>query len=231
MKIITALVLLLSACFLAACQTAVIPVVPTTPPTLTAAPAATPNAEQSRTTIIAGLLAMALKASHMEVTTAQADGTTLKSVVEFLPPDRKYVAGDGSEFIIAGGKVYMKTASQAWIVTPVAASQFIPDPPTADGVGQMVSDARVLRTELLNGKEVRVYGFTNTAKSGDLSAVSQAELWVSLEDGLPVKFITDGETFGMSTDSNGSSKMVKAKVVNTTLIDFKAPVKIEVPMP
>ena len=123
----------------------------------------------------------------------------------------------------------MKTASNAWIVAPMSASQFIPDPPTADGVGQTVSDPRVLRKEMVNSKEIWVYGFTVTNKSNDLTAVSKAELWVSMDDNLPIKFMTDGETFGVSTDSNGSSKTVKAKVVNTTIIDLKASIKIEAP--
>ncbi len=236
MKITTTLMLMFCACLLAACQTQVNTVEATIPPTLTPAPTAaptpvaTPNGEQSRKAIIDGLLAITLKASHMEVMTVAEDGSTTKTVIEFLPPDRKAISGDGAEYIAVGGKVYMKTANKAWFVAAMPASAFIPDPPTAAGIAETVSNARLLRKDTLNGKEMWVYGFTSTNQQDGQALVSKAELWVSLEDGLPAKYITDGETLAINTDSNGSSKTVKVKVMNTTVIDFNAPIKIEAPL-
>jgi hypothetical protein len=233
---ISALVILPLVCLLASCQpqgkAADIVLAPTKPAgtTLASPSLPTPNAEQSREAIVAGLLAIALKASHMEVTTVQEDGSIAKTVVEFLPPDRKYISGDGAEYIVVGGKVYMKTAEKDWFIAPMSASLFVTDPPTGDGIAGTVSDARVLRKETLDGKEIWVYGYTSTTQWEELTLVSKAELWVSLDDGLPVKYITDGDTIGTSTGSDGSSKMITARVINTTLIDFNSPIKIEAPI-
>jgi len=237
MKISIPPVIILSIILLTACQPQVktveaTPVPTITPaPTITPGPSPTPNAEQSHKAIVDGLLAISLKASHMEVTTVGEDGTTSNVVVDFLPPDRKHISGGGAEFIVAGGKVYMKTGSKDWFEAPMAVTNFIPDPPpTAAGIDGTVSDGHVLRSDTLNGKDILIYGFTSTNIMNGQTLVSKAELWVSLEDGLPVKYITDGDTPSVSTDSNGASKPIISKVLNTTLIDFNAQIKIEAPL-
>ena len=237
MKITAYLVLILSAWLLAACQPQVNAVpatpTPTAPPEITPTPTLvpTPNAGQSRQAIIAGLLAMYVKASHIDVTTVGEDGSATNTLIEFLPPDRKYISSGGVEYIVVGGKVYMKTASKGWFVAPMSAALFITDPPTAEGIDPTISDAHLLRKDTLNGKDMWVYGFTITNKTDALTLVNKAELWVSLADGLPAKYITDGDTYGVSTQSDGSSKAVTSKAVMTTLINFNAPIKIDAPVP
>lgn len=211
---------------------------PTPLPTETPAPAQAPtsSADEIHTLIVNALLSLYTQPNRMEVTTVLDDGPARTSTIEFVPPDRKYLVDldQGVEYIVIGETVYAKTAaSDPWEETQIPASTFLGEGAiTAEAIGDTISDARVVRSDTLEGRAVIVYGYHSTTQAGGIDLQSQAELWVGEQDGLPYKMISDGEIYTALTDpATGENKIAAVQALVTTLITFDPALAIEPPIP
>ena len=194
--------------------------------------APTPSAEEIRTAIINALLTLYTKPNRIEVSTVLGDGKAQNNVIEFIPPDRKHVTGDGAEYIVIGEKVYAKTGGNAkWEETQIPASSFLGDKViSAKTLGETIDELNPVRRAQLDGKSVIVYSYSSTTTTGDIELHNQTELWVGETDGLPYKMIIDGENLSVSTDpKTGESKFEAVKALTTTLIVFNSSISIELP--
>ena len=227
---------MLVAASLAACQspsaspTVLVQLSPTTSiPTL----AATPAAAEIRAAIVSALWMLDKQPNRMESTTVPTGGTASKTVIEYIPKDRKRIVTDTAEVIVAGGKVYLKTTAGTWQEEPqVPAATYLGDGKVTDQtIASTIGDARLVRSDTLDGKPVLVFSYASTTQSGDIELHSQTELWVGQADGLPCKMIIDGDILGLATDSKtGTTKSVAVKALTTVLIVFDPTIQIEPPL-
>jgi hypothetical protein len=239
LKIIKKLfVWIIMAGLMAACQsrnaTPTISVNPTNILLITETPVITPtpNAEGILNAIVNALLTLYTKPNRMQVSTVIGDGQAQNNVIEFIPPDRKHIIGDGAEYIVIGEKVYAKTGGNAkWEETQIPASSFLGDKVvTAKTISDSISDIKPTRRDQLDGKSVIVYSYSSTTTSGGIELHSQTELWVGDMDGLPYKMISDGQNLSVSTDpKTGESKYQAVKALTTTLMLFDVNISIEPP--
>lgn len=203
---------------------------PTQPaiPTVTS----TPNADEIRMAIVNALLALYTRQNRMDVTTMLDDGKTSTSTIEFVPPDRKRIVSlEGNmEYIVIGEKVYANSSGE-WQETQIPASTFLGDGAvTAQTIGEIIGQGQFLRQDQFEGADVLIYSYASTTRSGDIKLHSQTELWVSVEDGLPMKMIVDGEILSASTDpATGESKLQPVNALTTTIIVFDPTIRIEPP--
>jgi hypothetical protein len=205
-------------------------------PSPEATPTLTPtlSADQIQASIVSALLALYEKPNRMEVTTVLSDGTTQGNTIEFIPPDRKHIIGDGAEYIVVDDKVYAKTGEQEnWQETKIPTSTFLGDEnPTEETIAATVSEVQFVRQDMLNGVAVTVYSFTNTTMSSGVELHNKVELLFGVIDGLPYQMVMDGETLSASTDPNtGESKLQAVKALTTTVISFDPDISIEAPIP
>ncbi len=192
----------------------------------------TPSAEPARQIVIQALLALNTTPNQMSNSTTTADGKVHQNVISFVPPDRKQIVGDGTEIIVAGGKVYLKSSeSSPWQILDIPASTYLGDQPvTQEGLAGIVQGAVFVRSDTLNGREVEVFHYTSVTSASGLDLHSQIDLWVDPTNGLPGKMIIDGETLAVSTDpATGENKTSAEKTLTTTLIEFIPSLQIEAP--
>ena len=170
----------------------------------------------------------------MESTTVPTRVTASNTVIEYIPKDRKHIVTDNAELIVAGGKVYMKTAgSGQWQEkAQMSATTYLGDGNVTDKtIAATISAAQFVRSDALDGRPVAVYSYTSTTQSGDIQLHSQTELWVGKADSLPYKMIIDGDILGMATDTKtGTTKSVAVKALTTVLIVFDPTIQIEPPL-
>ena len=237
------IVLLVILVLAAACQAnpteIVLPASPsdTPAPVQTLAPTAssTPNADEARAVILQALLALNAQPNRMEVVTIPEGGQAQTNVIEFVPPDRKHIASveEGVEYIVIGEQVYAYTKSAGqWAETSIPAATFMGDQEVTEAtLAQTISEAKFVREDALDGKEVMVYSYRSTTQSGDIELRSQVEFWVGKTDGLPCKMINNGEILAASTDpATGESKLQVVPAQATTLITFDTTINIESPI-
>ncbi len=209
------------------------PAAPSAAPATTAAQPPTPNAAQARTAIINALLALNTRPNRMESVTVLADGKTSSNVIEFIPPERKHIvsAQEGVEYIVAGGKVYMKTGADPWAETQIPPATFLGDGAvSAQSLGATVSAEQWLRSAELAGKPVQVYRYQSTTTTSGVELHSQTELWVGA-DGLPYQMIIDGDILSASSDpSSGENRLAAAAAHTTSTITFDDSLQIEAPV-
>jgi hypothetical protein len=194
----------------------------------------TPSAEEARGVIIHAIFLLNTMPNRLTNTTVTADGQTHQSIIETIPPDRKSITGDGTEIIVAGGKVYLKSSETApWQLIDVPASTYLGDmPPTEEAVGATVEGGEFVRSDTLDGREMGVFHYASTSVVGGVSLHNQTDLWVGQEDGLPYKMVIDGETLAVSVDpATGENKAMAAKALSTVLIAFDSSQQIEAPLP
>lgn len=193
-----------------------------------------PSAEDARRVIIHALLLLNTSPNRMSNTTVAADGSTHQNVIEFIPPDRKYIAGEGMDTLVVGSRVYLRTSKdEPWQETAIPGIAYLGIPPTTEeAVSAYVEGGEFVRYDTLNGKPVGVYRYATTSKSSDITLHSQVELWVGPADGLPYQMITDGETLKMAVDpATGENKASAEKALTTSLIVFDKTITIEAPAP
>jgi hypothetical protein len=172
--------------------------------------------------------------NQMDVTSVTADGQAHKNVIEFIPPDRKRILSEGTETIVAGGKVYLKSSpTDPWQEVQIAASTYLGDQPvTEQSLMAYVEGGEYVRSDALDGRLVKIYRYGSTTISGGISLHSQIELWVGQADGLPYKMVTDGDTLAISLDpATGENKAVAVQAQSTTTIVFNPSLNIEPPLP
>jgi len=194
----------------------------------------TPSAAQARQAIIHALLALNTQPNRLDVTTVDSAGISHPSVIEFLPPDKKHITAEGTDLIIAGGKVYLQSSSSApWQEMEVPASTYLGNPPvTEEAMGKYVENSEFLRAEVLNGRSMFVFHYSSSSVSNGVTLHSQVDLWVDPVDGLPYKMITEGETLKVSLNpSTGQNEASAEKALSTCLISFPAHLTIESPLP
>jgi hypothetical protein len=194
---------------------------------------ATPNTDETRAKITNALFMLSTKSNRMTYTTVLQDGKTHPGEIEFVPPDRKRLAGEGPEYIIVGEKVFVKSAEKnTWEETQISAASFMGNgKDTLETIAKTIEDARLIRKDQLDGTAVFVYSYASTNRSNDLELHSQTELWVSEADGSPLKMIIDGEIVQVASDpATGESQSSAVKALTTTLITFDENIKIENPM-
>ncbi len=193
----------------------------------------TPSVDQARQIVLNALLVLNTTPNQMNNTTTTADGKVHQNVIEFVPPDRKRIAGEGTEIIVAGGKVYLKSSETSpWQLLDMPASTYLGDQPvTQESLAGIVQGAEFVRNDALNGREMEVFHYTSDTTASGVNLHSQVELWVDPTNGLPGKMITDGETLAVSTDpATGENKASAEKTLTTTLIEFLPSLQIEAPL-
>ncbi len=211
--------------------TACRPVEAGTNPNATAA--GTPSGEQARAIILHALLLLNTQPNRMDNTTLAADGKPHQNVIETIPPDRKRIVGEGTEMVVAGGKVFLRTSdSQQWQEINIPASTYLGDmPSTEETLGKTVESGTFVRQDTLNGKPMSVFQYASTSVASGITLHSQTELWVGA-DGVPAQMLIDGETLSVSVDpSTGENKAAAVKAFSTVLITFDPSIKIEMPVP
>ncbi len=223
---------------LSACQSQTATLPPNTPASaLTSLPTAvlepTLSAGDIRKAIITALLTLNTKSNRMNVTTVLEGGETHKTEIEFVPPDSKRIVADGTEIIVAGGKVYIKPAGAAqWEASQTPAATYLGETVTEQTLGATLGNVEYVRSESLAGQSMKLYRYSSTTKSGDIELHGQTDLWVGAGDGLPYKMVVDGETLAVSNDSKtGESKAQAVKAQTTTVIVFEPALAIEAPKP
>jgi hypothetical protein len=189
----------------------------------------------AKTAVTNALLALATRSYSMDVSTELTDGGTRRSIVEFIPPDKKRIMdmSSGMEYIIIGKDVYAKTSSIGnWSISQTPASTFMPeDQATAQNIGDNLKDVVVLRSDTLDGKAVIVYRYNSSSSSNGIDLHSLTDLWVADADGLPHKILINGEILSSSIDTTtGKNKLSAVQSRTTTLITFDPPITIVAPV-
>ncbi len=205
-------------------------------PTILPTEAQEPSEDEVYATVVAALLALYSEPNRMTDTTSVGEAQPTTNVIEFVPPDRKRIASadQGVEYIVIGDDVYANTKDTGtWEKTQIPGSTFLGDGEvTAETIRTTVSDARWLRSEVLDDTAVAVYSYSSTSRSGDVDLHSQTELWIGQDDGLPKKMSVTGETLSVSTDpSTGVSTQKAVQARSTILIEFDTTIRIEPPIP
>ncbi|OQY89799.1 MAG: hypothetical protein B6D39_09155, partial [Anaerolineae bacterium UTCFX2] len=164
--------------------------------------------------------------------TVLGDGQTKTNVIEFVPPDRKHIISpdENVEYIVIGEKVYANSSGE-WEETQIPASAFLGDGlADAQAIGETISLGEFIRQDQFEGADVLIYSYASRTRSGDTELHSQTELWVSVEEGLPMKMVVDGEILSASTDpATGESKLQPVNALTTTIIIFDPTIRIEPP--
>lgn len=134
--------------------------------------------------------------------------------VEYVSPDRfRIKSGPGLERIIIGKDVYM-FLGDSWAKLPGYDGQ-LPDIREAfrNERTKFFSDVRFIGDETVNGTSALVYEYKNKGEGSP--ADNDSKIWVSKEDGLPLKI-----------ESRYKSGSVKATVVE---YEYDPNIKIEAP--
>jgi hypothetical protein len=191
-----------------------------------------PDADQARSAILQGMLALTNQPNRMTVTTMLEDDTTSTDIIEFVPPDRKRIISPefDMEYVIIGETVYMKVAG-AWATVQIPAATFMGEPVTEQTLAATISKPQFLRLDELDGMPVAVYGYQSTTLASGIELHSQVELWISLTDSRVYQMITDGETLSVSTDASGQSVSLAVPALSTTRIEYDPALTIESPIP
>ncbi len=194
----------------------------------------TPSTEAARRIIVHALLLLNTKPNRLDNSTVGADGQTHQNVIETIPPDRKRIVDNGTEIIVAGGKVYLKDSATApWQEVDIPASTYLGDmPSTEEALGTFVEGGEFVRSDALEGRAVGIFRYSTTSEASGVSLHNETELWVGQEDGLPYKMVVDGETLAVSVDpATGNNKASAQKALSTMMITFDPSLKIEAPLP
>ena len=194
----------------------------------------TPTTGEIRRAIISALLAMNTRPNKMNVTTYSADGKPHTNVIEFIPPARKHILAEGTEIIVAEGKVFLRTTgTDSWQEQGIPASTYLGDQPvTEQSLGATLGDVAYVRSDILDGDPVRIYSYSSSTKTGGMDLHNQTEMWVGRTDGLPYKMVIDGETLAVSLDpATGENKTQVVKANSTATIVFDQTLVIESPIP
>ncbi|MCU0522009.1 MAG: hypothetical protein MUF84_15120 [Anaerolineae bacterium] len=205
-------------------------------PTILPTEAQEPSGEEAQAAVVAALLALYSAPNRMTDTTSLGEAQPTTNVIEFVPPDRKRIASadQGVEYIVIGDDVYVNTKDTGtWEKAQIPGATFLGDGEvTAETISATVSDARWLRSEVLDETAVAVYSYRSTSRSGDVDLQSQTELWIGQDDGLPKRMSVTGETLSVSTDpSTGVSTQKAVQARSTILIEFDTTIRIEPPIP
>ena len=222
--------LVLFACFslsfqLTGCQSAA-----SSPPAATG----TPSAEEARRIIFHALQLLSTSPNRMSNTTVAADGTIHQNVIEFIPPDKKHISGEGTETLVAGGLVYFRDSTDgSWQMTEIPAITYLGIPLTTEKLfDAVVEGGEYVRADTLDGTPVGVFHYATISHSDEGSMQSQVELWVGQADGLPYKMVVNGGTLKVSMDpATGEKKTSVEEDITTSLIVFDKSIKIEAPTP
>lgn len=208
-------------------------ILPAETPQPTVAPTQSP--EEQRAAIVNALLALSTRPNRMDSTTVLSDGQPRRNVIEFAPPDRKRIStpDQGVEYVVVDGKVYAKTGAEAqWAMTEIPAATFLGEGAvTSETISAQITTILSIREEPWEGQAVLVYTYEGTTQASGLELHSRTELWVGVEDGLPVKMVVDGEIISTSFNPDtGESSVQAVQAVTTTIITFDEGIVIEAPL-
>jgi hypothetical protein len=189
----------------------------------TAAPAPTPTVSQSdmHAAISAALRSVSKLSHRSESEIVFADGKTITTTVEFVPPDKKHFVSQGSDMIVVDNKVYNKGQGEdKWTEVPMDAAQF-----SYPSFSEDFGDVQLIGQENLDGKPMQVYKANLVNK--ETGTTSVFTYWINPTDGLLYKLVNDGE-IGSVDSSTGKMKMVKA--ITTSIFEYDPSIQIAAPI-
>jgi hypothetical protein len=189
----------------------------------TAAPAPTPTVSQSdmHTAVSAALRSVSKFSHRSESEIVFADGKTITTTVEFVPPDKKHFVGQDSDMIVVDNKVYNKGQGEdKWTQVPMDAAQF-----SYPSFREDFGDIQFLGQENLAGKPMSVYKASLLSK--ETGTTSIFTYWINPTDGLLYKLVNDGEV-GSVDSSTGKMKMVKA--ITASIFEYDPSIQIAAPI-
>jgi hypothetical protein len=189
-----------------------------------------------KTVVTNALFTLSTSQYRMDVTTVLSDGKAQKSMMEYIPPDTKHILEEstGMEYIIIDQIVYVKAdAESGWRETQIPASLYLGEiEQTPESIGEGIKEADLLRTEILDGKAMTVYGYNSTTITSGIELQNQTELWVGDEDGLLYKMKISGDILASYPDAATGEFIYSAEqALTTTLITYDPALKIVAPLP
>ena len=203
---------------------------PTSPPTPTSTPLPAPvsspitapaaGQQEMLAAILSALRSVSLVPNRSESESVLANGTTVTTTVEYVPPSSKHFFSPDGEMLVVEGKVYSRGKGAGdWTAVQMDAEQIsYPD------FGGDYSDVRFLGREALQGRSMLVYSARSAGT--DSGTVSVITLWIGPDDGLLYKLVNEGEV-GSLDPGTGELKMVQA----ITTIGFVYAPTIEIAAP
>jgi hypothetical protein len=189
-----------------------------------------------REEVIDALLTLSTSTYRMDVTTMLVDGTTQKSIMEFIPPDAKHITDEstGMEYIVVDQVVYVKTDAEAgWVRTQVPAEIYLGDTEqTAESISEGINEVERLGADTLDGKPMTVYQYNSITETSGVRLQNQTEMWVGDEDGRLYKMFINGEVLATSQDqASGEFTYAAQPAQTTTLITYDPEISITAPVP
>lgn len=168
----------------------------------------------------ADIVAASKKFVELPSFTAKMNGTgtaDFQTTVVYIAPDRYHITQGGNkmETIIVGKETFMKRGG-SWSKLPVDVGSMIPnlrDSYTEEGL-KMLSDAKYIGEETIDGKVALAYTYTNT--STKIKTPFTSKMWIAKDSGLPLKTIIDYTGIDLKQ--------------MTIVYDTETPVKIEAPI-
>jgi hypothetical protein len=126
----------------------------------------------------------------------QGGNQTFSRVLEVVPPDRFHAMLDQYESITIGDVQYTKV-NGTWSQSSRADKRNV-----SGGVGKLIlqqieSGALVITyigRDAADGKAAQLYEMSGTLKIGETEMKGQRKIWISVADGLPLKYAGKGES-------------------------------------
>jgi hypothetical protein len=174
-----------------------------------------------------------VKSYRTRITTTNSGGGGMNMTAEFVAPNRAHITqdinlSDGSnikkEWIFVGKDYYIKAEGGSWQKSPMDMGDLLTqfrDPKLIETITEK-AEVKYLGTDTLNGAPMLTYQYTVKDLLGK-GSVMVTKSWIGATDGLPHQTESENDM------DLGTGKMIHSKV-NTTIYDYNADIKIELPM-
>jgi hypothetical protein len=153
----------------------------------------------ARTAVLHAIQAHLTAGPYRVVASTTSGTTTTMMHGEVILPDRFHLfmsisGGAEREYIIIGSATYAKEGDQ-WLQLQIDLSGLL-----ANFIDRLdpdaISDVRLVGPEEVNGTPALAYTYTYTSTIEGTLITNHDEMWVGVDNGLPIKQVIDGELNG-----------------------------------
>ena len=176
------------------------------------------NSNQVDAAIMTAAKAQLAARSWRVTSKIESNGQSVQGTLDYVAPDRYHLTSSLIEAISIGSKTYLLQNGK-WTETPLNITSLITgliNSALPQDIENNITNAKVLKPETLDGKQMLVYQFDNTLDQNNLNLTTQTKLWVGAADGLPYQEVIQGNINGIQTTT-------------TNKIDYDLTIHIEDP--
>jgi len=172
-------------------------------------------------TTVRNVLAATLNAPPYRTTITITSAKSVSEMnAEVILPDRFHITSKRndrtSEMIIADGKTYTMT-NGVWTASTQDMSGLTSSFVSAISKDTTISDAKLVKPDVVDGIPALVYTFNSVYKSADMEVTTATMMWVDSLNGLPIKMVEDSVY-------NGTKSHIEQSIVYDPSITIENPI-------